>query len=75
MFGKSFKFSPPAPFKTSEEGFTEDASGRKTTKKTFTYQNGVIVSIEFSEDGSFAISSNKKLKFNALLGSLKVAEQ
>lgn len=73
MFGKTsktFKFSAPARLLRSFMNYQE-AETKKITKQTLEYENGLIIVIDFQNDGDFTITANKPLKIEPILGKIK----
>ena len=49
----------------------QEAETRKITKQTLEYENGLIIVIDFQNDGDFTITANKPLKIEPILGKIK----
>ena len=73
MFGKtskSFKFSAPARLLRSFMNY-QAAETKRITRQTLEYENGLVVIIDFQNDGNFTITANKPLKIEPILGKIK----
>lgn len=73
MFGKtskSFKFSAPARLLRSFMNY-QAAETKRITRQTLEYENGLVVVIDFQNDGNFTITANKPLKIEPILGKIK----
>ncbi|MDR0646547.1 MAG: hypothetical protein LBG46_06320 [Elusimicrobiota bacterium] len=69
---KEIKFCHHAQMLRAQETWGEDEKGRRITKSTTEYSDGVIVTLELCSGGDWKVLCNKPLRFSALTGKITV---